>query len=856
MINEEVLYLKEVRSEIERIFATGQLTYDEVLKELGGADPALVEKLYEKVKSTSRKVSPPREQEQEDKHRQLTARRLSANLPLVLPAANPMMSQWWFSLDTVSSLSKRVWGLSEGRAAAFLGTPTVGFHYAHCFGQKTSILDADPQVIKVLDLPSSASKRQYNVCDNLPADFAGIHGVVLVDPPWYTPLVHLFLARARRLLREDGFILCVLSSRLTRSGLIRERTELISKLLESNFEMVALDSEAVQYDVPSFEARAYRAISEFSGRRWRRGDLLILRVHKKSFITPPVLKKEKIQVFARDPQKRRFFLSANNVDETLSNAIEPVEGFNSSVSTRQFSKGDITVWDSNKRGAKLKDATIARQILGSWAEGVTKEDTITWLTERLGLNATDIVSSFDNYLEIWTDDDAPTKRISYAQLEHFRNENQALSKLASEPSDRDHPFKPDGFRLDFQRDRDRILWSHSLRRLASKTQLFPVKSDDDLRRRLAHTVEVMQLASTIATAFRLDQTLTEAGALAHDLGHAPCGHAGEHVLDATLNDINEQLGGFNHYEHGVDVVRWIEDVYQSPGAGGFPGLNLTLQTVECIFGHTYYRGKKDRFGQRALSERTKHKDLSDNRSCHLEGQAVRIADKISYLISDLEDGIRMGIITLKDLAACKFFERPPIDIIASSGESLYERFISQRGAILKVIMEDVLKATDRRLANVTKLEEIRQREDYTVTYSEAVGQDIDEIWKRLQAGILHKDSSVLAENARAAKIISDLLLLYATAPHLVAEPFRKAHNRLKTTEYLKWYRRRVGPEVGIPKEKLAKFAYDHVIGAKRKARGGNWIIPTEDLVLAKDYVASLTDTRAFSEHRQHCGTFE
>ena len=365
----------------------------------------------------------------------------------------------------------------------------------------------------------------------------------------------------------------------------------------------------------------------------------------------------------------------------------------------------------------------------------------------------------------------------------------------------------------------------------------------------------MQLASTIATAFGLDRGLTEAGALAHDLGHTPYGHAGEHALDATLNEIDERLGGFNHYEHGVDVVRWIEDVYQSPGAGAFPGLNLTLQTVECIFGHTYYRGEEDRFGLRALSKRTKHKDLSKGISCHLEGQAVRIADKISYLISDLEDGIRMGIITLSDLAACKFFERPPIDIMPSLGESLYERFISQRRAILKVIMEDVLNATDRRLANVSNLEEVRQREDCIVTYSEAVGHDIDEIWKRLQAGILHKDRSVLAESARAARIVSDLLLLYTTAPHLVAERFRKAHDRLKTTEYLECYRGRVGLEIGIPKRILAKFAYEHVIGAERKSQGDNWMISTEDLVLAKDYVASLTDTRAFSEHRKHCGTF-
>src|SRR5262249_18499567 len=158
--------------------------------------------------------------------------------------------------------------------------------------------------------------------------------------------------------------------------------------------------------------------------------------------------------------------------------------------------------------------------------------------------------------------------------------------------------------------------------------------DDHLRRRLSHSVEVMQLAATIARAFGLDPDLTEAGALAHDLGHTPFGHAGEHALNSLLDELEPALGGFNHYEHGGDVVRWLEDVYQSPGAGGFPGLNLTPETAECIFKHTYHRSGHP-IGQAELFAKSKHVDLGDTFS-HLEGQAVRIADKISYLISDLE----------------------------------------------------------------------------------------------------------------------------------------------------------------------------------------------------------------------------
>src|SRR5262249_44896464 len=164
--------------------------------------------------------------------------------------------------------------------------------------------------------------------------------------------------------------------------------------------------------------------------------------------------------------------------------------------------------------------------------------------------------------------------------------SHALTDLAAIPSRRRYEYQDDQFRLEFQRDRDRILWSHGLKRLADKSQVFPVDRDDHLRRRLSHSIEVMQLSATIARAFGLDPDLTEAGALAHDIGHTPFGHAGEHALDSILNDIEPDLLGFNHYEHGADVVRWLEDVYWSPGIGGFPGLNLTPETVECIFKHT------------------------------------------------------------------------------------------------------------------------------------------------------------------------------------------------------------------------------------------------------------------------------
>ncbi len=271
-------------------------------------------------------------------------------------------------------------------------------------------------------------------------------------------------------------------------------------------------------------------------------------------------------------------------DQNLSDIIEPVKGFSTSVSTRQFSRDEVALWGSNKKGVKIKDPDICKKVLELWAQGKSEIEIIEILDKINDIES--IIPMFDENLGLWKDSESAIRRRTTSQLEELRL--NAISDIASKPTNRLYDFKQDGFRLDFQRDRDRILWSHSLKQLASKTQLFPVKGDDQYRRRLTHTIEVMQIASTIAVAFGLDRFLTEAGALGHDLGHAPFGHAGEEALNEILNEININLGGFNHYEHGIDVVRWIEDVYQSPGSDGFPGLNLTFETIECIFNQ--YKG--------------------------------------------------------------------------------------------------------------------------------------------------------------------------------------------------------------------------------------------------------------------------
>jgi len=181
---------------------------------------------------------------------------------------------------------------------------------------------------------------------------------------------------------------------------------------------------------------------------------------------------------------------------------------------------------------------------------------------------------------------------------------------------------PHSLRTAFQRDRDRIIHSKSFRRLKHKTQVFLAPFGDHFRTRLTHTLEVSQIGRTIAKALRLNEDLTEAIALGHDLGHTPFGHAGEETLDKLLPD------GFSHYEQSLRVVEKLE--YEGKG------LNLTYEVREGIQKHSKGRGQilEDNF-----------KDMPKT----LEGQVVRVSDIIAYVNHDIDDALRAGIIKEDDI---------------------------------------------------------------------------------------------------------------------------------------------------------------------------------------------------------------
>ncbi|GAI96283.1 unnamed protein product, partial [marine sediment metagenome] len=233
------------------------------------------------------------------------------------------------------------------------------------------------------------------------------------------------------------------------------------------------------------------------------------------------------------------------------------------------------------------------------------------------------------------------------------------------------------FRTEYHRDRDRILWSKAFKRLQHKTQVFPHYVEDHYKRRLTHSLEVAQIATTVARALRLNEAATEAIALGHDLGHTPFGHAGEKALNKILTaeskvldpGIRKEIGklkklkskkvpifGFDHCVHAIEVVSRIEKEYDHETHHG--GLNLTFDVRNGILKHMCSREDTKIKKERPFSnipgvvKFDKYKDFDTNKGS-LEAQCVYFADKVTYLLGDIEDSIRSNILKCEELKGSK-----------------------------------------------------------------------------------------------------------------------------------------------------------------------------------------------------------
>ncbi len=222
-------------------------------------------------------------------------------------------------------------------------------------------------------------------------------------------------------------------------------------------------------------------------------------------------------------------------------------------------------------------------------------------------------------------------------------ENRQLSNIASHSNySKGRKYKDSKLqfnRTEYQRDRDRILYSDAFKRLKHKTQVFFNTKNDHVRTRLTHTLEVAQLARSVARYLNLNDDLAEAISLAHDLGHPPFGHAGEDVL----HDLMKHYGGFNHNLHTLKIVTKIEKKYLN-----FHGLNLTYETLDGIIKHNGpYKSNRNVPG--LIKSLKEDFNFEIDQYSSLEGQIANICDDIAYVSHDLEDGLRSKIIKIKDL---------------------------------------------------------------------------------------------------------------------------------------------------------------------------------------------------------------
>ena len=252
-----------------------------------------------------------------------------------------------------------------------------------------------------------------------------------------------------------------------------------------------------------------------------------------------------------------------------------------------------------------------------------------------------------------------------------QREREMLAPQAARSADsrgRLRPEPEDDVRPAFQHDRDRIIHSKAFRRLKHKTQVFFAPAGDHYRTRLTHTLEVSQIARTIAKVLRLHEELTEAIALGHDLGHTPFGHTGEHVLDALIP------GGFNHYEQSLRIV----DVLENDGRG----LNLTWEVRDGIARHS--KGK----------EGAPVGVAPDKRAVTLEGQIMRVADLIAYVNHDIDDAVRAGMLNPASLP------REPVQTLGATSSARIARMVkdvvteTQNAGLTEIRMSPpVLEAT-------------------------------------------------------------------------------------------------------------------------------------------------------------------
>ncbi len=340
-----------------------------------------------------------------------------------------------------------------------------------------------------------------------------------------------------------------------------------------------------------------------------------------------------------------------------------------------------------------------------------------------------------------------------------------LASYASDPAQtrgRLYPERMSTFRSEFQRDRDRIIHSSAFRRLKHKTQVFVEHEGDYYRTRLTHSIEVAQVARTIAGVLGLNEELAEAVALAHDLGHTPFGHTGEDAL----GELMAPYGGFDHNAQAIRIVTSLERHYAD-----FDGLNLTWETLEGIAKHN---GPVVGEIPYALAEFNALYDLELHTHASAEAQVAAIADDVAYSHHDLHDGLRSGLFTEADLMELPVtgpaFEE--VDRLYPGLDPMRRRHEALR-RVFGVLVEDVIAVARARLdaAQPQSPQDIRNMGTTIIRFSKKLYMELKAIRQFLFTR-MYRAPSVMKERARVTAMVRDLFPLYMSRPELLPAAWR------------------------------------------------------------------------------------
>ena len=334
-----------------------------------------------------------------------------------------------------------------------------------------------------------------------------------------------------------------------------------------------------------------------------------------------------------------------------------------------------------------------------------------------------------------------------ARQELEQIERQILAPYAQFSGDtrgREHVEMPPEWRTHYQRDRDRVIHSRAFRRLEYKTQVFLNGTADHLRTRLTHTFEVASVSRTIARALALNEDLTEAIALAHDLGHSPFGHSGEEVLAECMRE----HGGFEHNRQSLRVVELLEEVYPA-----FPGLNLTFEVLE------------------GLQKHSQPNDGEEKRSPSLEAQVADLSDEITYYSHDLDDALDFAILDSDQLDESAVWRRSHERVARQNpdllGAELHKNIIRD---IIDLEVRDVVATSAAAItaAAPADAEAVQRSPKKLIRYSDSLGTENRELRRFLYANVYYHPR-VAQVNQRACEMLRAVFAAFVQEPERLGD---------------------------------------------------------------------------------------